>query len=341
MKNLKSIFGTCVLSLALGACGGSDSSSAEDAGQAGNVGKLMKKAQNSLKAAGQSIPQAALRTMAFDDPCSIDFSDADKAAEFIGCTLQSNSGSPDTALGALSFLSQMITEIEKQMSLTWPSAPANSGTLSFDLEFSEGTVPVKIALREQAASAPWNQRLDICVLELDGNPVNANMAACVSNGFGVTMLIKESASELAFKITTRVNDEYELMSYRLDAATDTMRYEVWDLNNSNHMRTFIGGSVSDTLVLDNVDEVVFAWGGEASGIYGTFDGENVCMNTSTDAELELGDCADTFPEYAAGFNTFPSDDALDTFKDFADNLSKGLLAFTADTFNINTFFNDD
>ena len=351
----KSFVPIFIVFIAIG-CGKKDSSSGSSLGFAGAA---FSKAQQSISAAGaelasKKILQSLSSSMgiegikAFDPHCEGMGSDATSSADFIGCILQNNDGSPETVLGSLGQVNQIITGIESRMTLSFPATPLISDEMTFNLTTADGTMTPTIAIRESAGNgSPWTEVIDVCIINLtipNGPTISNTIDDCVNDGFTYTIQLRSNETQLGFRTISRIGP-YEVVSFLIDKSTDKLRFESWSFNNGYHTRGYVTGNVSTSLILETVTGVRFASafsnGGNWGGIYGAYDGTNICMNYESSASVDdpqaVGTCS-SYPEYDSGFDDFSGAVA---FPAWADNSAKGLLNFDDSAFNESSIFIDN
>ncbi len=344
----KSFIPILMLSLAVG-CGSDNSSSGSTLGFAGQT---ISKAQQSISTAGaelasKKILQSLSSSMgieAYDPHCTGMGSSASSSADYIGCILQNNDGSPETILGSLDQVNQIIAGIESQMSLTFPVSPLTSDEITFSITTADGTMTPTIRIREAAGDgSPWTQVIDVCIISLPELSYTSTIENCVSTGFSYTIQLRSNDTQLGFRTINRMAS-YEVVSFLIDNSSDELRFESWSFNNGYHTRGYVTGNVSTSLILETVTGVRFAsafndidngtWG----GIYGAYDGTNICMNYKSSAvptdDQEVGTCS-SYPGYDSGFHNFSGAAA---FQAWADNSAKGLLSFDDSAFNESAIF---
>ena len=351
MRLLNSLTTILLASSVLVGCGGGSSNGSRLASSA------FSKATQSLETAGAAVSSAkivqALGSQmginAFDPHCTGLGTNADSTADYIGCILQSNDGSPETVLGAMNLVNEIISGIESRLALTYPTTPLTSGNITFNVTTADDTYTATVAVRESAGDGnPWTEILDVCLIDLrDSNGAqqsSTNISTCQSSGFSFTIQLRSTNDQLAFRFVNRFMGDYESVALMLDSTDDVMRFESWSFGNGNHSRGYIAGNVSNSLVLDNVSSVTFASanesGGNWNGVYGEYDGTDICMNHESSApadnQYEVGDCNGIYPEYDSGFHNFAG--AAAGFETWADDSSKGLLAFTPGAFGASSVF---
>ncbi len=337
------------------------------------VGKAFNAASDSIQTTGNSISVSAFRKQSLTQRANCTFDpvtdNAQTLADYLGCVLTVNSQSPETALGAMELVSQIMTKVEQTgVSFAYNETDTFHENISVTIVTTE-TTPAILSIREKAVTGAWDYQIDICPTAFgdandDGvaDPTGVTtVAQCEATDFFFTIFIKDSDNQLGFKTVQRGDlPNIETVSFLIDSNTNVMRFETWSTGNGNHTRLVVNGTVSATFDLSAITSVAMASAiantdtsgilindGAMTGIaaiYGTYDGSKICMNviapaTVTDRDEELGsDCMGVFPVYNSQFHAFHSQRTL--LSDFADDETKGILNFTADSlgFAIGSFF---
>lgn len=323
------------------------------------AGSSLNKAKQSLKAAGSALSAAKViqelsvqgSKKAFDPSCSSNFTNnASNLADYIGCILQNNDGTPETVLGAMNLLTEIVTGIENNVALTYPTTAKVTDNIQFSVTTSDGTFTTRMAVKEKDGDgSPWTELLDVCLFSLK-NASNVEQITtpptlqdCETNGFSFTIQLRSTSDQLAFRYINRFMGDYEVVSYMIDTTDDEMRFESWSVGNKNHTRGYVTGNVSTSLLLDSVTGVRFASAagpnsGNWKGVYGVYDGTNICMNYGTNGtgsgNYSVGTCS-SHPTYSSNFHDY---NGASTFETWANDASKGLLAFDNSTFAVSSFF---
>jgi len=341
-----------MLFLAVGC--GSDGGSGTGQSQ-GIAGQALNKAQQSISAAGAQVAASkivqslsvSMGLASFDPHCTGMGTDAGSSADYIGCILQNNDGSPETIQGSLNLINEIISGIESQMTLTYPTTAQTSDEMTISVTTADGTLTPSIVIREAAGDgSPWTQLLDICIMSIPEASYTNTLQNCLDNGFTFTIQLRTSTTQLGFRTINRISGSgsYESAAFLIDSSTDELRFESWSFANGFHTRGYVTGNVSTDLVLDSVTGVRFASafvdGANWGGIHGSYDGTNICMNyetsTAVDNQLQVGTCG-SYPEYEDGFHDFSGAAA---FQIWANNDAKGLLNFDT-TFHEDLMFVDN
>ena len=352
MNFLKKSFVQIFIVLITIGCGKNESSSGSGNTQ-GLAGQAFNKAEQSISSAGAELASkkilqslsSSMGVEAYDPHCTGMGPNAGSSADYIGCILQNNDGSPETILGALDQVNQIIAGIESRMTLTFPATPLISDEMTFSITTSDGTLTPTIAIREASGNGvPWTEVIDVCIISLTlpgPTQISNTIDDCINNGFNYTIQLLSNNTQLGFRTINRLGS-YEVVSFLIDNSSDELRFESWSFANGNHTRGYVTGNVSSSLVLDTVIGVRFAsaWvdGGNWGGLYGSYDGSNICMNyessATVDATQSVGTCS-SYPEYDSGFHNFSGSAAFDSW---ANDSGKGLLNFDDSAFNESAIF---
>lgn len=341
-----------MLTLAIGC--GNDSSSSGSGSSRGIAGQAFSKAQQSISKAGAELASKkiikslslSMGIEAYDPHCTGLGTDDTSSADYIGCILQNNDGSPETILGAMDQVNQIIAGIESRMTLSFPASPLISSEMTFSITTADGTMTPTIQIREAAGdTAPWTQVIEVCIISLPELSYTSTIETCVSSGFSYTIQLLSNDNQLGFRTINRLMGSYEVVAFLVDSSSDELRFESWSFGNEYHTRGYVNGNVSTSLVLENVSGVRFAsafvdsGSGNWGGIYGAFDGTNICMNYESSASVDdtqaVGTCS-SYPEYESGFHDFSGGSAA--FATWASDSAKGLLNFDGSSFNESSIF---
>ncbi len=352
---------TILLSVGLLGCSSDGSSSSPSLGPAAST---FGKASSAISGAGQSLPGAVSLTGAksgtIETLASVceggvtDLSsDASGAGEFLGCLLTANSKNPETPLGSFHLVNQIMAMLEGNISFTYASTYTNHENITGSVDTSDGVQSVTLSLRERSLSSNWSYHIQLCILNLDGTPLNTSLADCTSGSFNFEVYLVDDGTKLGFKTIERFGSFSGGAAFLIDNSTNELRFEGWDEANGRHSRVYVAGAVSTDFSLTGVTgiEVAIADQGiENSGdgtdaLYAEFDGTNLCINaiddndndhtngfgnSNTDLQAQ-GTCA-SYPDYNAGFFTASGLEA------FLSDETKGILDFTAASFGISNYF---
>ncbi|MCT4642294.1 MAG: hypothetical protein N4A33_08340 [Bacteriovoracaceae bacterium] len=336
-----------LLTLICISCGESSSGSKNSLGLAGSI---FKKASDAVQSGAGAISSKSItynRSSNCDGMVSDITSDSTGAGEYLGCILSTNSKSPDTVKGAFHIITEVMKMLEGSIDFTYDSSYTSHEGLSGTVNMSEGTQTVTVSIKERSLSSNWDYEIQLCILNLNGTTMNANLAACESTGFTFSVFLKDSDNKLGFKSIERFGSFSGGTTFLLDNSSEELRYEGWDLTNDRHTRIYMQGTVSTDYQLDSVNSITVAvsdpgmTGSGTDALYGEFDGTNLCVtgyDTGTPSSHNLqvqGTCL-SYPTYNAGFATEDSS-GVETF---LNDTTKGILAFNTASFSISSFFID-
>jgi hypothetical protein len=374
-----------VLSLGVAGCGGSSKDGALTGGS--SIGDLFDNALTAISSSATVFDQGPANVLkrsvallegddSSNDPCpgfggmppveDPEISNDDQMNETmdsVACMLTADSGSPETAKGAMSIVSQIMASAEAGATFVYANTATDHENLSFSVTTSDGEFTGTMSVTEKSlSSGPWQSQVDVCIhtfVEPESEGLRLRMlegpgktlAQCKEGFYSITLWFKNSAGATAFKFVNRMfgTPAGEAVAFSLNQSSGKLNFESWSLDNENHTRYFVDGAFDENFNLDTVNDVVFAHARGSdpwSAVYATFDGENLCANYQSDNGEDLvnlewdvqGSCGDVFvPTYDAGFHDW-SDAG---FNDFLESATKGLLSFGKDTFGINSFFIDN
>lgn len=273
--------------------------------------------------------------------------------------ITTNSGSPETARGALDLISQIINGLESRVTFSYSTTPTDHENISLSVTTSDGTANIVGSIREQAlTSGAWDKKIDICLISFNGSPVSANLAACVSDRFFYTIYLKQTSSVLAFKGIQRMNANLiETVLFHLDQSTGELRYNSWSLQNGNQHRYYVKGTTSSNGTYSAIEKAAFAHGRASyddddnptsitnwSAAYAFYNGTDLCINYKSSAPVNnswtiSGDCTGKMPVYNDNFHAFITQ--ASSFRTFSENSSKGVLNFSDSSLAVSSFFIDN
>lgn len=349
------MFKAGIYSLALSAFLLGCSSDSDDVGVAGSI---FGKADSAVSTAGQTLPGAVtssnINTLSVCDDSVTDLSsDASGAGEYLGCLLTVNSKNPETPLGSFHLVTVIMNMLESNISFTYDSAYTNHENISGTVDTSDGNQAVVVSLRERAVTGAWDFHVQLCLISIDGAPLNASLDSCIGGNFNFEMYLKDSDGQLGFKTVENFGGFAGGTSFLMDSNSGELRFESWDESNGRHARVYVSGAVSTSFDLSSVSAVeiaVASQGIENSGdgtdaLYAEFDGTNLCINSFDDDDNNHGNGAGNgttnltaqgtcggFPVYNSGFFTTGGLEA------FLTDSTKGILNFSAASFGINSYF---
>lgn len=324
-------------------------------------GTILQVADKALQTSGELIDTGSSSSLVSvrADSCPNFGSSQESTADSIYCMITTDSGSPETARGALSLISQIMRGLESKINFQYGSTPTNHDPVTFSVQTSDGNASVVSAVREQALSnSVWDKKIDICIISFNGSPIATGISDCESNRFFYTIYLKQSASVLAFKGVQRMDPNLiETVLFYFDSSSGELRYNSWSLQNGNQHRYYVKGVTSSNGAFTTIDKAAFAHSRASyddennpaalanwSAAYAFYNGSDLCINYKTSSSVNsnwtiAGDCTGKMPVYNDNFHAFTTQ--ASALRTFSENDAKGILNFNDTTLTVSSFFIDN